>query len=104
MVLTARHAFDVYENYTKTGDDEQAQVYLKSEADKTINHQKYKRCMTMADLCYARSNRYQALWEKHRSYENDTHGSFYKNHILWWHRSCKWRNLAKRYCSSEVAL
>lgn len=30
------HAFDVYEDYTKTGDDEQAQVYLKSEADKVI--------------------------------------------------------------------
>ena len=34
--LKARHAFDVYEAYTKTGDDEQAQVYLKSEADKVI--------------------------------------------------------------------
>ena len=35
--LKARHAFDVYEEYTKTGDDEQAQVYLKSEADKVIS-------------------------------------------------------------------
>lgn len=35
--LKARHAFDVYEEYTKTGDDEQAQVYLKSEADEVIS-------------------------------------------------------------------
>ena len=33
--LKARHAFDVYEDYTKTGDDA-AQVYIKSEADKVI--------------------------------------------------------------------
>ena len=35
--LKARHVFDVYEDYTKTGDDEQAQVYLKSEADEVIS-------------------------------------------------------------------
>ena len=34
--LEAVHAFDVYEAYTKTGDDDAAQVYLKSEADKFI--------------------------------------------------------------------
>ena len=34
--LKAVHAFDVYEAYTKTGDDEAAQVYPKSEADKAI--------------------------------------------------------------------
>lgn len=43
--LKAVHAFDVYEAYTKTGDDDAAQVYLKSEADKVIaeleeNHKK----------------------------------------------------------------
>ena len=43
--LKAVHAFDVYEAYTKTGDDDAAQVYLKSEADKVIaeleeNHNK----------------------------------------------------------------
>ena len=35
--LKAVHAFDVYEAYTKTGDDDAAQVYLKSEADKVIS-------------------------------------------------------------------
>ena len=34
--LKTVHAFDVYEAYTKTGDDDAAQVYLKSEADKVI--------------------------------------------------------------------
>lgn len=34
--LIARHAFDVYEEYTRTGDDDAAQVYLKSEVDKVI--------------------------------------------------------------------
>lgn len=35
--LKAKHAFDVYEEYTKTGDDDAAQVYLKSEADNVIS-------------------------------------------------------------------
>lgn len=34
--LKAVHAFDVYEAYIKTGDDDAAQVYIKSEADKVI--------------------------------------------------------------------
>ena len=34
--LKTVHAFDVYEAYTKTGDDDAAQVYIKSEADKVI--------------------------------------------------------------------
>ena len=49
--LKAVHAFDVYEAYTKTGDDDAAQVYLKSEADKVIARHKYKRCMAMARWC-----------------------------------------------------
>lgn len=36
--LKAVHAFDVYEAYTKTGDDDAAQVYIKSEADKVIEY------------------------------------------------------------------
>ena len=35
--LKAVHAFDVYEAYTKTGDDDAAQVYIKSEADKATS-------------------------------------------------------------------
>ena len=35
--LKAVHAFDVYEAYTKTGDDDAAQVYIKYEADNVIS-------------------------------------------------------------------
>ena len=34
--LKAVHAFDVYEEYINTGDDDAAQVYLKSEVDTAI--------------------------------------------------------------------
>jgi hypothetical protein len=44
--LKALHAFDVYEEYTKTGDDEAAQVYLKSEVDKEIR--RLKRALWLA--------------------------------------------------------
>lgn len=49
--LKAVHAFDVYEEYTKTGDDEAAQVYLKPEADEEIRRLKralYKACANWA--------------------------------------------------------
>lgn len=36
--LRAVHAFDVYEAYLKTGDDDAAQVYRKSEADTAIEN------------------------------------------------------------------
>ena len=38
--LKAVHAFDVYEAYTKTGDDDAAQVYLRSEVDAAIDELK----------------------------------------------------------------
>lgn len=38
--LKAKHAFDVYEEYTKTGDDELAQVYLKEDVDEAISELK----------------------------------------------------------------
>ena len=38
--LKAVHAFDVYEEYIKTGDDDAAQVYLKSEVDSFIDELK----------------------------------------------------------------
>lgn len=37
MELKAKHAFDVYEDYTKTGDDDAAQVYIKADADEVIS-------------------------------------------------------------------
>ena len=36
------------------GTIESADLYLKSEADKVIAHQKYKRCLDKAEMCEAR--------------------------------------------------
>lgn len=36
------------------GTIESADLYLKSEADKVIAHQKYKRCLDKAEMCKAR--------------------------------------------------
>ena len=47
--LKARHAFDVYDEYTNTGDDEKAQVYLKSEVDKVIAELRAQ--IVQADAC-----------------------------------------------------
>ena len=47
--LKAVHAFDVYEAYTKTGDDDAAQVYLKSEADKVIAELKAREDVLVTD-------------------------------------------------------
>ena len=53
--LKARHAFDVYEAYTKTGDDDAAQVYLKSEADEVISTIKAERDEYRYNLSCARN-------------------------------------------------
>lgn len=50
--LEARHAFDVYEAYTKTGDDDAAQVYIKSEADKVIAELKAQKAQAEDDCAY----------------------------------------------------
>ena len=34
----------------------ETEFYLKSEADKVIRRQKYKRCLNMANWCFTRSN------------------------------------------------
>ena len=53
--LKAEHAFDVYEEYVRTGDDELAQVYRKSEADRELNLQKRLRCESLIKVCMAKS-------------------------------------------------
>ena len=53
--LKARHVFDVYEDYTKTGDDDAAQVYLKSEADEVISTIKAERDEYRYNLSCARN-------------------------------------------------
>ncbi|WP_173475075.1 hypothetical protein [Fibrobacter succinogenes] len=48
--MKAVHAFDVYEEYIKTGDDDAAQVYIKSEADKVIAELKEKQKNEVKEL------------------------------------------------------
>jgi hypothetical protein len=50
--LKARHVADVYEAYTKTGDDDAAQVYLKSESDKFIAELKAQKAQLEDDCAY----------------------------------------------------
>lgn len=49
--LKAICAFDAYEEYLHTVDDDSTQVYRKSEADRYIACLKYKRCLAMARWC-----------------------------------------------------
>lgn len=54
MSLEAIDAFDAYEEYLHTADDDSTQVYRKSEVDREIRKQKRKRCIAMAEMCNAR--------------------------------------------------
>lgn len=47
--LKTRFIDDTYAEYYNTGKHELAQIYLKSEADKVIAHNKFKRCLAMAN-------------------------------------------------------
>ena len=67
--LKARHAFDVYEDYTKTGDDEQAQVYLKSEADKVIAELKAQKAQAEDDCAYWKMSEGNAVAAMHETEE-----------------------------------
>jgi hypothetical protein len=117
--LKAVHAFDVYEAYTKTGDDDAAQVYLKSEADKVIaelieknkrlankdmimagetikgvfdvlQHHKYKRCLNKAEWCEERCARYDVLQER-------TGFSWRREIDFYFRWSQRWLELAEKF-------
>lgn len=60
------------------------QVYLKSEADKVIAHNKYKRCVAMADYCA-----YKAWYYKYNGKEE----IFYR----WMKHRRVWAELAKKF-------
>ena len=53
--LKAVHAFDVYEAYTKTGDDDAAQVYPKGEVDAAIEELKAENRKLKRSLWLARA-------------------------------------------------
>ena len=59
--LKAVHAFDVYEEYINTGDDDAAQVYLKSEVDTAIAELKRENRKLKRALWLARAERAKAI-------------------------------------------
>ena len=67
--------------------------YLKSEADKVIAHQKYKRCLAMARWCASEENRLEAI-----SPIFDTDKEYWEyNSDYWgkWHN--RWLKLAEKF-------
>ena len=78
---------------------------LKSEADKVIAHNKYKRCLSMADFCESQHDYYNTLgngfWlvmgdkEKRDEYRK-------KASDFWWKYHKRWLELAKKFKDKEV--
>ena len=62
MELKATTAYDAYWKATSNGDNS-IPVYRKSEADKVIARQKYKRCLKMAWYCEAMCGHYLSYEE-----------------------------------------
>lgn len=62
-----------------------AKVYLKSEADKVIAHNKYKRCLAMARWCRSRACFYDTMREDgpYWSVKSDRAYRWYK----WWFKT-----------------
>ena len=70
-------------------------VYLKSEADKCINHHKYKRCKAMRDWCYAHHfmNHEWLCAEKNP----DEKRRLERKTIYWWRWWNIWLELAEQF-------
>lgn len=121
--LKAVHAFDVYEAYTKTGDDDAAQVYLKSEADKVfaelkkekeyvienttdvingqereLRRQKYKRCLALAQewRSYATFCGMQSSCHNHRGFGKTAEKYTWKE-IHAWKCVKRWLDIADKF-------
>jgi hypothetical protein len=67
-------------------------VYLKSEADKVIAYQKYRRCLAMAD--YAMYHHFRML-EIHGHSLDNNRAVFKINYGLRWR--CRWLELAEKF-------
>ena len=71
-------------------------VYLKSEVDEVICHQKYKRCVAIARLCFTKSNYHFHLARSGEdSKENIRKDALYTK---WGHR---WLNIAEQFKESK---
>ena len=65
-----------------------ADYYLKSEADKVIAHNKYRRCLTIAMLCFEKS--YSTTLVKY-----DKESGYRLNFYDWWGKY--WLKLAEKF-------
>ena len=75
------------------GTIESADLYLKSEADKVIAHNKYKRCLAMAKVCYLRFVRYENYLQKLCA-SNATIASYKFRRDMYDKWEKRWRELA----------
>ena len=83
--LKATTVYDAYWKANSVGEGTGVLVYLKSEADKVIAHQKFKRCLAMANWCMT-----EYLHSKCIDFTNTEQWYWRRWHI-------RWRNLAKKF-------
>ena len=88
--LKATTVYDAYWKANSVGEGTGIQVYIKSEADKVIAHQKYKRCLNKAEWCEERCARYDLLQE-HSGFSWRREIDFY---FRWYQR---WLELAEKF-------
>ena len=73
--------------------EDETEFYLKSEADEVIQHQKYKRCFAMAEMCDARYEEEDAKVNGHAA-----SWAYTSKEMKYWERwSQRWLNLADRF-------
>ena len=86
--------------------NEYTEFYIKSDADKVIDHHKYKRCLAMAEWCEA-----TALWcyQAANTLPAGFHATLYgkpvmiepdrlfNRHVLLTNWSARWRELAEKF-------
>ena len=72
----------------------ETEFYLKSEADKVIRRQKYKRCLNMAKWCFTKSNYHYIVGRAEGgrfAKDNFRRSNLYSN---WWQR---WLKIAEQF-------
>lgn len=71
-------------------------VYLKSEADEVIQHQKHKRCFAMANWCFMKSNYHYLVGREEGGQGQLAKDSFRRSdlYLKWCDR---WQRLAEKF-------
>ena len=73
------------------------QVYLKSEADKVIAHNKYKRCLAMAEWCRMHDE-FTQLESERLGLPQRTLFLEYRRKAMWWNKwHNRWLELAEKF-------